>query len=181
MTYFEHLNVGERCLVRTYRVSKEDAIEFASQWEPQPYHVDAVAAEDSLYVGLTVSSLHLFAICTRLFLQREDRVAVMAMLGKDKIRFPKAARPGENLTYYTQCVAISLRRPRSSPARAGHLVELPEISSVATSLGARSVCVRAFEWSTRHPIVHSSSWERCLSSVRRQGEADHQSTRRLRG
>ena len=36
--------------------------------------------------------------------------------------------------------------------RAGHRVELPSISSIATSLGARQVCAQAYEWSKKHPI-----------------------------
>jgi L-serine/L-threonine ammonia-lyase len=35
---------------------------------------------------------------------------------------------------------------------AGHRIELPEITSLATSLGARQICERAFEWSKKHPI-----------------------------
>ncbi|PWC39585.1 pyridoxal-phosphate dependent enzyme [Azospirillum sp. TSO35-2] len=36
---------------------------------------------------------------------------------------------------------------------AGHRVELPGITSVATSLGARQVCARAFEFAAAHPVV----------------------------
>lgn len=35
---------------------------------------------------------------------------------------------------------------------AGRLVELEKITSVATSLGAKRVCQRAFQWSKEHPI-----------------------------
>lgn len=35
---------------------------------------------------------------------------------------------------------------------AGRPVELKEITSIATSLGAKRICDRAFEWSTQHPI-----------------------------
>lgn len=35
---------------------------------------------------------------------------------------------------------------------AGRLVELEKITSVATSLGAKRVCERAFQWSKEHPI-----------------------------
>jgi acyl dehydratase len=96
-------------------IPKEEAIEFARAWEPQPHHVDEAAAETSPYGGLTVCSLYLFAICTRLFFQYEERIAVTAMLGKDEVRLPKAARPGDALTYVTECVA---KRPsRSRPDR----------------------------------------------------------------
>lgn len=35
---------------------------------------------------------------------------------------------------------------------AGHRIELPAITSLATSLGARQICERAFNWSKQHPI-----------------------------
>ncbi len=36
---------------------------------------------------------------------------------------------------------------------AGHLVTLPEISSLAVTLGASSVCQQALDWAGRHPIL----------------------------
>jgi acyl dehydratase len=114
--YFEDLTVGERSLVGCHVVAKQEAIEFARQWEPQPYHLDEAAAEASVYGGLTVCSLYLFAVCTRLFLEREDRVAVIGMLGKDELRLPKPARPGDRLSYYTECIE---KRPSRSRPRSG--------------------------------------------------------------
>jgi len=37
-------------------------------------------------------------------------------------------------------------------AKAGHRVELDNITSVATSLGTKQVCDRALEWANQHPI-----------------------------
>jgi acyl dehydratase len=110
--YFEDLTIGDRRLVGTHVVPKDEAIEFARRWEPQPYHVDEAAAETSLYGGLTVCSLYLFAVCTRLFFQWEDQIAVTAMLGKDEVRLPKPARPGDSLAYHTECVAKRASRSR---------------------------------------------------------------------
>ena len=119
MIYFEDLQVGNRRLLGTYVVSKEEAIEFASRWEPQPYHVDERAAATSLYGGLTICSLHLFAICTRLFLLQDDPMAVMAMLGKDEVRLPRPARPGEELRYYTECIEKRPSRSREGTGIVG--------------------------------------------------------------
>ena len=112
MIYFEDFKVGQLYLIGTHLMPKDEAIEFARKWEPQPYHLDEAAAETSLYGGLTVCSLYLFAVCTRLFFQHEDQIAVTAMLGKDEVRFPKPARPGDALTYYTECVTIRASRSR---------------------------------------------------------------------
>ncbi|PAU74312.1 pyridoxal-phosphate dependent enzyme [Halomonas salipaludis] len=40
----------------------------------------------------------------------------------------------------------------NSAVRAGHTVELEQITSIATSLGAKRVCEQAFQWSKDHPV-----------------------------
>ena len=112
---FDDLKIGELLLVGRCRVPEAEAIEFARRWEPQPHHVDPEAARDSIYGGLTLCSLQLFAICTRLFFDWPEQIAVLAMLGKDEIRLPNPARPDEEITYHTACV--DKRPSRSKPDR----------------------------------------------------------------
>ncbi len=114
-TYFEDLAVGYRSRVGRWELRRDEVVEFARRWDPQPFHTDERAAADSIFGGLTASSLHLFAICTRLFFDHEDRIAVLAMLGKDAVRFPYPARVGDCLTYTTEC--IEARPSRSHPDR----------------------------------------------------------------
>ena len=113
--FFDDIELGYRSVVGRWRPSSDEIIEFASKWDPQPFHTDPVAAKESIFGGLTASSLHLFAICTRLFFDWPDRIAVVAMLGKDEIRFPNPARPDEDLVYHTECV--EKRESRSKPDR----------------------------------------------------------------
>ena len=112
---FDDLKLGEPLLVGRCRVPEAQAIEFAKRWEPQPHHIDPAAARDSIYGGLTLCSLQLFAICTRLFFDWPQQIAVLAMLGKDEIRLPNPARPDEEITYHTECV--DKRLSRSKPDR----------------------------------------------------------------
>jgi len=113
--YFEDLQIDQRILVGTWSVCKEEAVEFARTWEPQPYHVDDTAAQNSIYGGLTVCSLYLFAICTRLFFDYKPPIAVVGMLGKNNMTLPHAARIGDILTYETAC--REKRASRTKPDR----------------------------------------------------------------
>jgi acyl dehydratase len=115
VTVFEDFEPGKRIQIGRWELSRNQVVEFAQRWDPQPFHVDEEAARASLYGGLTASSLHLFAICTRLFFDFPGGVAVLAMLGKDEVRFPGPARPGDVLTYHTECVES--RPSRSRPDR----------------------------------------------------------------
>ena len=112
MLHFEDFEVGQRRLIGTHVAARDEAIEFARTWEPQPYHLDEAAAETSLYGGLTLCSLYLFAVCTRLFCTHEEQIAVTGMLGKEEVRFPRPAHPGDALTYQTECVAKRASRSR---------------------------------------------------------------------
>lgn len=115
MLGFDDIPDDYRSVVGTWELTAEDIIAFARVWDPQPFHVDVAAATRSPFGGLVASSAHLFAICTRLFFDHEDRFQVLAMLGKDKLRLPGPARAGTTLTYRTRCVAkrTSASRPTS--------------------------------------------------------------------
>jgi len=127
LRYLEDLEVGQRFEVGTWRLERDDVIAFAAQWDPQPFHIDDAAAAASLYGGLTASSLHLFAICTRLFFDCPERFAVLGMLGKDAIRFPNPARVGDLLSYTTECLEIRPSRSKvdRGVVRLGDRVENP--------------------------------------------------------
>ena len=102
--YFEDLPIGYESKVGSYELSAVEIIELAKRWDPQPFHVDEAAAKNSVFGGLVASSLHLFAICTRLFFDHADQIQTVAMLGKDRIRLPSPARAGSTLTYFTRCI-----------------------------------------------------------------------------
>ncbi len=104
MLFFEDIAEDYQTVVGSWPLAANAIVEFARVWDPQPAHVDAEAAARSPFGGLVASSAHLFAICTRLFADHEDRIAVVAMLGKDKLRLPNPARAGTTLTYATRCV-----------------------------------------------------------------------------
>lgn len=104
MLFFDDIEVGYRSEVGTYTLTEAEIVEFALKWDPQPFHIDQSAAEASIFEGLIASSLHLFAICTRLFFDHEDQIQILAMLGKEAIRIPNPARPGDMLTYSTTCI-----------------------------------------------------------------------------
>lgn len=124
--YFDDIEEQGRFDFGTYLLNKAEIIEFAQQWDPQPFHTDEAAANASVFGGLTASSLHLFAICTKLFALYQPPFAILAMLGKDQIKIPAPARPGDTLTYRSTCV--SKKASQSKPDR-GVIVLSDELSN----------------------------------------------------
>ena len=118
MRFFDDIPDDYRSVVGTWTLTDDGIIDFAQAWDPQPFHTDPARAAESVFGGLVASSAHLFAICTRLFFDHEDRIRVVAMLGKDKLRLPNPARAGTTLTYETRCIG---KRPSNSRPDAGIL------------------------------------------------------------
>ena len=64
--WFDDLVLGMRFKSPEKRVTREDIKRFASEFDPQAYHLDEAAAERSVFKGLAASGWHTAAIATRL-------------------------------------------------------------------------------------------------------------------
>jgi acyl dehydratase len=114
--YFEDFVVGqERTHQGSYTLTEAEIREVGERWDPQPFHIDPVAAEASLFGGLVASSVHLFAILTAIGRAQplEHRVAAVSALGFDKLRNHAPARPGDELR--SQGKVLESRASRSHP------------------------------------------------------------------
>jgi acyl dehydratase len=96
--YFEDIDIGESFVTAVYALSKEEIIDFAQRWDPQPFHIDEIAAKNSIFGSLTASSVHLLAIRSRLLSQLETGLAMMGKVGIDELRIPSPAHAGDKLT-----------------------------------------------------------------------------------
>jgi len=113
MLYFEDFKVGQSRSAGVHTLEAEDIIAFARQWDPQPWHVDPVAAARTPMGGLTASSCHTYSIAA-LLLSRMEPAAGIASL-KHEIELPNPARPGDRLTLTMTCV--EKRASASKPDR----------------------------------------------------------------
>jgi len=112
--YFEDLKAGDRFKSETYTVSEEQLISFAREFDPQPFHLDAAVADQTMFKGLIASGWHTAAITMRLFVQTLNFAEDAIGLGVDELRWPNAVRPGDRLQVETEI--IDLRVSRSKPS-----------------------------------------------------------------
>jgi len=64
--FAEDLPVAEVVDLGTYAVSVDDIVDFARQWDPQPFHVDVAAAADGYFGEVIAAGVHAVAIFQRL-------------------------------------------------------------------------------------------------------------------
>jgi acyl dehydratase len=67
MNYFEDLAVGDVRVHGTYEVTAAEIVEFAEQYDPQPFHTDPEAAAGSAFGELVASGWHSASVCMRLY------------------------------------------------------------------------------------------------------------------
>jgi acyl dehydratase len=99
MRYFEDFKVGEVTEIGPVNVSEEEIVEFASRYDPQPFHIDPDAAKSSPFGGLIASGWHTAALFMGMFV-REILLdsASMGSPGVEEIRWTAPVRPGDQLT-----------------------------------------------------------------------------------
>jgi acyl dehydratase len=111
--FFEDFTIGSTRSFGGYEVTKAEIVEFASRWDPQPFHVDEEQARVSVFGGLTASACHTFAITSVLTSRHPDTIATVAALGIEELRLPNPVRPGDRLSFFAEC--IDRRESRSHP------------------------------------------------------------------
>lgn len=99
MIYFEDVRIGETRRFGRYVVTKEEIVEYARQFDPQPFHLDEEAASHSLYGGLIASGWHTAAMLIRMLCDHVvEGTAVTGALGFDDLRWLEPVRPGDVLS-----------------------------------------------------------------------------------
>jgi len=75
LLYLEDLHVGQRFTSSVYELSEEQIKAFAAEFDPQPFHLDDAAAQNSVFRGLAASGWHTAAITMRLLVTGKMRFA----------------------------------------------------------------------------------------------------------
>jgi acyl dehydratase len=75
MHFFEDLVVGQRREVGSFTFTAEDIKRFATQFDPQRFHLDEEAGRNSLFGGLAASGWHVGSVCMKLLVADGQRQA----------------------------------------------------------------------------------------------------------
>ncbi len=114
--YFEDFVVGEEHdSGHEYVVTIDELKEMATQWDPQPFHLDENAPETKEYGGLITCSAHTFAIYSYLGSKSPVKTAAIASLGFNHMKMILPLRPGDRIRAANVC--LEKRESRTKPDR----------------------------------------------------------------
>ncbi|MGA8400586.1 MAG: MaoC family dehydratase [Stellaceae bacterium] len=114
--YFEDYPVGAVYVGGPVAVSEQDIIDFARRYDPQPMHIDKVAAEAGPFAGLIASGWHTGALMMQLLVKHfVPTPGNLPSPGLDELRWLRPVRPGDRLSL--RVTVESARLSRSKPGQ----------------------------------------------------------------
>jgi acyl dehydratase len=111
--YLEDFKPGDKFTTGKATISERQIVEFAKQYDPQLFHIDPVAAKDTIFGGLIASGFQTLVLGFRLVWDSGVlKAASMGSPGFDELRWLKPVRPGDTLT-----VAMEVKEVRPSQSK----------------------------------------------------------------
>ena len=113
--YLEDFAVGQRFISATHQLDAEQIKAFATRFDPQPFHTDEVAAQDSFFKGLAASGWHTAAITMSLLVKSGMPIAGGLIGAGGEISWPRPTRPDDVLQ--VESTVLEVTPSRSRPER----------------------------------------------------------------
>jgi acyl dehydratase len=99
LLHYEDFPEGMVIPFGTYHLSREEVIEYAREWDPQPMHLEDEAAKRSVLGGLAASGWQSSAILIRLAVDAyANKSAAMASNSMEEVKWLRPVYAGETLT-----------------------------------------------------------------------------------
>ena len=113
--YFEDFHPGDEIPLGTKTVVRDEVIAFASEFDPQPFHLDEEAGRASLLGGLAASGWHTASMVMRLLCdQLLLRSSCKGSPGVDEVRWMRPVLVGDRISVRAEILTV--RPLRSRPA-----------------------------------------------------------------
>lgn len=110
--YIEDLSVGDRFASAEHAMDEAQIKAFATQFDPQPFHLDDTAAKATVFGGLAASGWHTAAITMRLLVTGGLPIAGGIIGAGGELSWPQPTRPVDVLHVVSEIIAIVPSRSR---------------------------------------------------------------------
>ena len=99
MRYFEDLEVGAETYFGSYEVTRDEILEFARKYDPQPFHLSEEEAAKTHFGRIAASGWHTCAMTMAVIARHvvDDEQAGLGSPGIDELRWRRPVYPGDTL------------------------------------------------------------------------------------
>lgn len=114
MRYLEDLKVGDKASFGSYPVTREEVLEFAGKYDPQPFHLSDEAAARTHFGRLAASGWHTCAMTMAMLVENLEAYpqAGLGSPGVDELRWLKPVYPGDTLRVESEIVEVTPSRSK---------------------------------------------------------------------
>lgn len=114
--YLEDFEAGQTFGSGQVAVTEDEIILFATQFDPQPFHLDPQAAQSTFFQGLAASGWHTAALTMRLLVDSEMLPGNGIIgAGFESLNWPRPVRPGDTLHVVSEILEV--RPSKSRPTQ----------------------------------------------------------------
>ena len=115
MRYFEDLEVGAETYFGSYEVTREEVLDFARKYDPQPFHLSDEGAAGTHFGRLCASGWHTCAMTMAVIARKvvDEGQGGLGSPGVDELRWLKPVYPGDTL--HVRGKIVETRASRSKP------------------------------------------------------------------
>ena len=110
--YWEDYELGAVYDMGSKTMTKEEIIDFATKFDPQPFHLDEEAAKKSIFKGLAASGWHTAAITMKLVTDGGMPIAGGIIGASGELAWPRPTRPGDVLRMESEVQEIMPSKSR---------------------------------------------------------------------
>ncbi len=114
--YLEDLSVGLQFRSGSFLIDEHQMIDFARQFDPQPFHLNTDLAKKSIFGGLVASGWFTASVSMRLLLEALPLATGTIGLGGETMQWPNPVRAGDRL--HLEGDVINIRPSRNHNDRA---------------------------------------------------------------
>ena len=140
--WFEDYTTGEIIKADGVTISEAEILSFAFTYDPQPFHLDKIAAEQSPYKGLIASGWQTGLLGFRMLLNANLLgKGSMGSPGLDELRWYKPVRPGDTLYGRAEILEtrVSASKPDRGIVRMKYWIENQKAETVMSFFGTQMV------------------------------------------
>jgi acyl dehydratase len=114
MQYLEDLVVGRKSAFGSYQVTRQEVLEFARKYDPQPFHLSDEAAAQTHFGRLAASGWHTCAMTMAMIVENLEahEQAGLGSPGVDELRWLKPVFPGDTLRAETEILEVKPSRSK---------------------------------------------------------------------
>jgi acyl dehydratase len=115
--YLEDYEIGSETSFGSYAVTAHEVIDFGRRWDPQPFHVDPLAAMESPFGGLIASGWHTCGMVMKMLVDHGgiSPESSMGGAGLRTLTWDAPVRPGDELRVVVR--VLENRPSQSKPDR----------------------------------------------------------------